>query len=137
MSDKRNRSSYSIKDKREICEYKQKNPKATNVSIMSWFKEKHGRNLPRATVSEILKEKEKWLAMSVDFDKAKKLQSGRYADMENALYMWFCKVRNKGAIVSDDILIEKARVRVLILNITVKTETLFSNFFVANIRVNI
>ncbi len=109
---KRARSSYTIKDKKDICQYKQKNPKATIAAIMDWFKSSHsGRTIARATVSEILKEKDKWNAIPVDSNDVKKMQSGRYVDMENALYMWFCKVRNKGAIVTDDILIEKARVR--------------------------
>ena len=108
---KRARSSYTIRDKKDICEYKKKNPKATIAAMMDWFKSSHsGRTIARATVSEILKEKEKWLAVPVDANDLTKIQSGRYGDLENALYMWFCKVRNKGGMVTDDILIEKAKV---------------------------
>ena len=108
---KRPRNSYTVKDKKDICLYKKKNPKATHASIIEWFKGTHnGCRLGVSTVSEILKEKDKWLNMPVESNKNTKLQSGRYDDLENALFMWFCRVRNKGAIVSDDILIEKARV---------------------------
>ena len=54
----------SGEQKRQICIYKQENPKSTQGMIVKHLKSEWDVSLGRSTVSEVLKSKEKWLTIS-------------------------------------------------------------------------
>jgi hypothetical protein len=54
----RKRVSLSAAQKRELCETKEKNPDFSNVELAVQY------NVGKSTITDILKEKERWLAIS-------------------------------------------------------------------------
>ena len=60
-------------------------------------------------MSDILKEKAKWLAVEKDSSGVLRAKSAKHASTENALYTWFSDVRAHSLCVSDDMVINKAK----------------------------
>ena len=108
---KRKRSNFTALQNREIVEYKMKNPKETYDSISRVFATKWGTSLGKSTVGDILKEKEKWMVVMEHDLNAKCLRSrpALYVNLEDCVFLWMSQVQSKGAIISDDILLEKAK----------------------------
>ena len=52
--------------KKELCLWKDANPKTTQQNVVDKFSEKWGVKIGRSTVSEILKRKDHWLSLSDD-----------------------------------------------------------------------
>ena len=108
---KRKRSDFTALQKREIVEYKVKNPKETYDSIARVFATKWGTSLDKSTVGDILKEKEKWMVVMEHDPNAKCLRSrpALYVNLEDCVFLWMSQVQSKGATISDDVLLEKAK----------------------------
>ena len=95
--------------KRELCLFKQNNVKVTQQGIVDHFSEKWGFKVGRSTVSEILKKKDHWLSITSEVADQTRVRCPKQQGLEKALYIWFSDVRSKGANLSDDMLIEKAK----------------------------
>ena len=54
----------NLNNKREICEYSKRHPKAKHGEIANHFNKKFNLSIDRSTVSKILTKKEKWLDLS-------------------------------------------------------------------------
>ena len=64
----RKRTILTAAQKREICETKEREPCLSNVSIAQRY------NIGKSTVTDILNEKERWLAISGDQGSIKKFR---------------------------------------------------------------
>ena len=106
---KRRRSQFSIAKKKEIVAYKTDHPKSTQDDIAAHFAREWGKQVGRSTVSDILRDKEKWTSTPKDEDSSLRQRMGRHDNLEQALFLWFSDVRAKNAIINDDMLIEKAK----------------------------
>ena len=95
--------------KQEVCLYKRANDKATQQNILDHFSAKWGFKIGRSTVSDILKKKDHWLSTTAEVADQTRAKCPKQQSLEKALFLWFSDVRSKGATLSDDILIEKAR----------------------------
>ena len=60
MDKKRKRTDLSFEQKREVCVYKDRNPKATHEEIACHFNREYKTDISRRTVSDILSQKVKW-----------------------------------------------------------------------------
>lgn len=106
---KRRRTEITVKIKKEICQYKKDHPRSTQLQISTYAEKTFNLSLARSTISDILKQSDKWLAASKDTFTSVRHYQGSQTKLEAALYVWFCEVRSKSAIISDDLLIEKAK----------------------------
>ena len=106
---KRRRTQFSVSEKKEIIAYKTDHPKATQDEIAAHFAKEWGKQVGRSTVSDILRDKEKWSSTPKDSDTMLRQRTGKHENLEQALFLWFNDVRLKNAIVNDDMLIEKAK----------------------------
>ena len=63
---KRRRVDISASQKRDVCLYKEQHPKATQAQILVHFSNEWGVSVGRSTISDILRDKVKWLSVSKD-----------------------------------------------------------------------
>ena len=95
--------------KRELCLYKESHGKVTQQGLVDHFSDKWGFKIGRSTVSDILKKKDQWLSITSQEADQTRARCPKQKSLEKALYIWFCDFRSKGANLSDDMLIEKAK----------------------------
>ena len=60
---KRRRVDISASQKRDVCLYKEQHPKATQAQILVHFSNEWGVSVGRSTISDILRDKVKWLSV--------------------------------------------------------------------------
>ena len=106
---KRKRTQLSFAEKKEIVEYKKTHQKATQDEMAAHFAKESGKQLGRSTVSDILRDRTKWEIIPKDTESTLRQRTGRHDNLENALFLWFHDVRAKGAVISDEMLIEKGK----------------------------
>ena len=106
---KRRRVDISASQKRDVCLYKEQHPKATQAQILVHFSNEWGVSVGRSTISDILRDKVKWLSVSKDCGDVLRAKTAMHIPMESALYTWFADVRGRGLAISDDMMITKAK----------------------------
>jgi len=112
--------------KKELCEYKITNPNQTYEEIGKKF------GIGKSTVGDIIKEKEKWLAIaenSMDANK-KRNRGGEWPQLEEALAIWVNLANEANHAVTGAILSQKAMQFAQRLNIPdFKSSQESTNFF--------
>lgn len=106
---KRKRPELNAGVKREICACKKQRPSTSIQEVRAWAQHKLGLSIAKSTVALILKDSEKWLNVTTAGSTAVRRRPAQFEEMEAALMLWFGTVRAKGAVVSDEMLQEKAR----------------------------
>lgn len=90
------RAQLSIADKQEICKMHEESPLLSHEEILSQFLLKRKLQIGRSTVTKILKEKEKWLAVDcagmADEGRRKRARKSPFLGLEAALYAWYSQV---------------------------------------------
>ncbi len=111
----------TAEDKKKLCLYKNKNPKATINDQISWFQKTFKKTIGRSTVGDIIKAEEKW----INKDTSSKALQHRTRDrppqhqqMEDALFIWLNTMNSKHIPISDMMLTEKAKEFGITLGIT-------------------
>ncbi|CAB4419054.1 unnamed protein product [Rhizophagus irregularis] len=102
MSTTRKRTILSAAQKREICEIKEREPNLSNVSLAQRY------NIGKSTVTDILSEKERWLAISGDQGSIKKFRGPKWPRLEQALGLWVDNALNTRQDIDGNILKVKA-----------------------------
>jgi hypothetical protein len=105
----RGRTEISIAQKREICQYKEENPGATQIDIATVFQRKWKTTIARRTVGDILKRKSDWESTEAYQMKTKRAKKPKFEELEHALGLWFAQMEAKKAIITDAILVAKAK----------------------------
>lgn len=107
---KRARILLSASEKKAICLHKAKNPKANRNDLTAWVQKEFKKSIGRQTISDVLHNKERWLAVCHD---CRTLRDASCAqpELEEALWLWFTNARasNKTIKLSDDMIISKAK----------------------------
>ncbi|GBC17233.2 tigger transposable element-derived protein 6-like [Rhizophagus irregularis DAOM 181602=DAOM 197198] len=98
----RKRTILSAAQKREICEIKEREPNLSNVSLAQRY------NIGKSTVTDILSEKERWLAISGDQGSIKKFRRPKWPQLEQALGLWVDNALNTRQDIDGNILKVKA-----------------------------
>ncbi|CAJ0906195.1 12612_t:CDS:2, partial [Entrophospora sp. SA101] len=75
----RKRTSLSAAQKCELCEVKKNNPSLSNVELARQY------NIGKATVTDILSEKERWLAITIEQDNLKKFCGPKALFVQNRI----------------------------------------------------
>ncbi|KAE9546906.1 hypothetical protein FO519_009882 [Halicephalobus sp. NKZ332] len=105
----RKRQSISIELKKKIIDASETDPKKSLAKLAEEFS--IGKiTLTKSTIQAILKDKDEILKAINDGVDGKRLRltTGRYADLEKAILMWFRQVRSQNVAVSGSLLKEKA-----------------------------
>ena len=107
MAGKRKLFCLDAKQKREICVYHANNESKTQQEIADVFSVRFCQPVSRRSVGDIISAKEKWL--DCDVSSLKKQRSGKNAELEAALQLWFSSTRAQNAVITDAVLREKAK----------------------------
>ena len=75
---------------------------------MQWASDKYGVTIGRSTIADILKDTTKWTTLERNADSIRQTKP-MYQEMESALMLWFNDIRQRGGLISDELLREKAR----------------------------
>ncbi|XP_061188027.1 uncharacterized protein LOC133196104 [Saccostrea echinata] len=108
------RSSYprgqlTMGQKREMCIFKEENPKYTMRKIRDHFQEKWNRHIGHSTVSDILKLKSKYLSLPKLRENCRRIRKTRNFDMEEKLYKWIVENNMRGVGITNNAIKEKAQ----------------------------
>ncbi|PKY56658.1 hypothetical protein RhiirA4_330694, partial [Rhizophagus irregularis] len=98
----RKRVILSAAQKRELCETKEKNPNLSNVSLAQQYR------VGKSTITDILKEKERWLSITESQENIKKFRGPKWPQLENALNLWVDNALNTKQDIDGNILKTKA-----------------------------
>ncbi len=98
----RKRVILSAAQKRELCEKKERNSSLSNVELAQQYK------VGKSTITDILKEKERWLAISESQEHIKKFRGPKWPQLENALGLWVDNALNTRQDIDGNILKMKA-----------------------------
>jgi hypothetical protein len=98
----RKRVILSAAQKRELCETKVKNQNTSNVELALRY------HIGKSTVTDILKEKERWLTISEGQENVKKFRSPKWPQLESALGLWVDNALNTKQDIDGNILKTKA-----------------------------
>ncbi|XP_021379693.1 uncharacterized protein LOC110467102 [Mizuhopecten yessoensis] len=109
---KRTRVGLTARHKREICLYKQFNPKATQENLVQFCKDKWNLPAGRTTLGEILRQKDKWLSITPDQEEMRRSRGGRHNKLEMELFKWISAQRkiDTSITLSDQMIIEHAKI---------------------------
>ena len=102
MQTKRKRANLSAAQKRELCEKKEKDPGITNVDLARQY------DIGKSTVTDILNEKERWLAVLEGQGSVKKFRGPKWPQLEDALGLWVDNALNTKKNIDGNILKTKA-----------------------------
>lgn len=116
--EKRRRSSLTAGMKKELCQYKTDHPRAKLRELIKIFSEKWDTAVGRTTVSDILRERDKWLSMSEHFDGTRRVAGGRYQELDDALYRMFVDARSRNEVITDEWFLKTARMIGKNMNLT-------------------
>ncbi|GBC12797.1 tigger transposable element-derived protein 4-like [Rhizophagus irregularis DAOM 181602=DAOM 197198] len=102
MSTKRKRVNLSAGQKREICEMKERDLCIQNVELAQKY------NVGKSTITDILKESERWLTITESQGKVKKFRGPKWPQLEDALGLWVDNALNTKQDIDGNILKIKA-----------------------------
>ncbi|CAB4487874.1 unnamed protein product [Rhizophagus irregularis] len=102
MLTKRKRVSLSAKQKREICEMKEKDPTLQNVELAQKY------NVGKSTITDILRESDRWLTITESQENTKKFRRPKWPQLEGALGLWVDNALNTKQDIDGNILKVKA-----------------------------
>ncbi|CAB5360689.1 unnamed protein product [Rhizophagus irregularis] len=102
MSTKRKRVNLSAGQKREICEMKERDPHIQNVELAQKY------NVGKSTITDILKESERWLTITESQENVKKFREPKWPQLEDALGLWVDNALNTKQDIDGNILKMKA-----------------------------
>ena len=84
---KRKRYVISAGVKRDICRYKDQHPSASLETLSKHFGSQLGHTIGKSTLSEILKEKSKWLAIPENSSDLSRARNAKHQKMENNVHV--------------------------------------------------
>jgi hypothetical protein len=106
---KRKRTEITLDQKREICLYKDENYKITNIELIQHFNLRWNVKLGESTVSEILKNRDKFFnADNFMQPQTKRIRLGHYPELEKRLYSWISDKLSIQMPLSEEIIRAKA-----------------------------
>ena len=102
MQIKKKRANLSAAQKREFCKKKEKDPGITNVDLAWQY------DIGKSTVTDILNEKECWLAVLESQENVKKFRGPKWPQLEDILSLWVDNTLNTKQNIDGNILKTKA-----------------------------
>jgi hypothetical protein len=133
---KRNKVELRIEQKYQIIEYWQKHPSIKQTEMIKYFNKLFSVNIPATTMSGILSVESRNKILKQDNVEAlgKRIRDCKYPDLERMLWLWQTMAVDKGASVSDLLLIEKAKEFGLMLGISEGSSFMYSDGWLARFK---
>lgn len=103
------RGQLTMGQKREMCIFKEANPKCTMRQIQEHFQEKWNRHIGHSTVHDILKFKSKYLTLPKLRENCRRIRKTRNFEMEEKLYKWIVENNMRGVEMTNNTIKEKAQ----------------------------
>lgn len=88
--------------------YFRQQPRPTHKGCIAWFETEFGHKLSQSTISESLSGRFAYLD-SIEDSSASRNRTANWEELEKVLYEWFKTLELRGANISGDLLVEKAR----------------------------
>lgn len=110
VSAKRRRVAITAGEKRDICKWHQEHPQVSMGGLLSWVQKTLCMDLPKSTLSDILREAPKWLEVTPEKEHLTRARCGSQGQLETALLAWLSELGTNNAAVSDVALVDKARI---------------------------
>ena len=97
--------------KKEVCQYKRDHPKAKYADLGKHFTNKWGVSIGRSTYSDILRNRDKWIAISTNLEDRVHIRVGvhKYKDMEEMVHGWLRECVRQNKLVTPKIMRRKAK----------------------------
>jgi hypothetical protein len=108
---KKRRRGMTEADRRALRRHKQSHPKATHADLIEWFQEEHHHKINQSTVSLSLSAQFNYLDIDMRKDislTGQRSSQSNWPDLEMALFEWQQRMQKQKAIVTGDILKQKA-----------------------------
>ncbi|CAB4442651.1 unnamed protein product [Rhizophagus irregularis] len=102
MSTKKKKVNLSAGQKHEICEIKERDLRIQNVELAQKY------NVEKSTITNILKESERWLTITESQKNIKKFRGLKWPQLEDALSLWVDNALNTKQDIDGNILKMKA-----------------------------
>ena len=109
---KQHRSAISDEVKRQICEWRKTNKNKGHAEIAKHFNEVYPNlTIERSTVTKILLQSDKWLAITNTKDSVKTFRhkAVKFLILDQAMNLWVKNVTAGGVILTDLLIKEKAK----------------------------
>lgn len=115
----RKRVQLSDLDRKQICQLAAENLSLSQDKLTALLQVQLNKpDLARSTVTGILKDRTKWLAISNEAAGSKVRHRGaQWDNLEQALMQWFAQLRSRNAVLTDRLLLEKAKALAVLLGI--------------------
>ena len=94
--------------KKYICQYKEDHPKATIHHIRHHIMKLKSLDIGKSTVGDILKAKQKWLALSEDSKDLSRNRKPKHQQLEDVVFRWFTN-KSQNSTIKDEMIIAKAK----------------------------
>jgi len=103
MKVKQSNTKWTSEQKKKILQYCASNPRISVCNLCVLIEQDLGYSIKRRTLQHYINNKDKI------FNYDDKKTRGRYVDLEHALHLWITYARNENLILTNEILIEKAK----------------------------
>ncbi|KAF7686085.1 hypothetical protein CDIK_3166 [Cucumispora dikerogammari] len=98
----------TIKEKKEIIKFSAERPSFSNVFLFVFFTKKFKKKIDSRSIGNYFKNKENLNSEMIDDNNKKHRRSLVYDQIKNKVFSFVDKIKIKGGIITDDILIRKA-----------------------------
>lgn len=105
---KRPRKSWTASKKKQICLYKEANPKATYDSIQAHFKKDWGFKVGLSIIGDVWCARDEWIKTE-NGSKTCRVRIPKHQDVKDVLWLWFCQAHSSGAAISNLIMKTKTQ----------------------------
>ena len=108
---KRKRTEITIGIKKAICLHKKDHAKISQDRLVQFVKDTYSIDVGRSTISDILKQSDKWMAYDESNKterKSTRITQTKHAELEDALFLWHTNALTHNVAISDEILLTKA-----------------------------
>jgi hypothetical protein len=115
----RKRVQLSDLDRKKICQLAVEHKSLSQDKLTALLQTQLNKpELARSTVTGVLKERTKWLGLSDEAAGSKvRHRSAQWENLERALMQWFGQLRSRNAVLTDKLLLEKAKRLATLLDI--------------------
>ncbi|XP_064475509.1 tigger transposable element-derived protein 6-like [Ornithodoros turicata] len=106
---RKKRAGLTAGDKRDICQWKQAHPTANLNATLNWIRHDMGLDIAKSTLCTVLKDAGTWLGISSADASSMKWRLPELEALERSLVLWIEAMVGRKAVVSDKMVVEKAR----------------------------
>ena len=85
----------TLKEKKEICQYKDGNPSCTLTKLIAYAFQQYGKRTTMSTLRRVLSKKASYLSLENATDTHKRIRTAKFPDLEQAMNTWCDQVTSQ------------------------------------------